>query len=115
MYPSSLFFHFNIDLKGEFSRLDTPQRPILFLGLDIGKHLVMAELEEGEIPTPENTTPLDDGRGRGSVVWFNQATMFQTSELGVPTIKEAKALGLDATSDALSFIDRGLFPTVCVP
>ncbi|KAF8077782.1 hypothetical protein FPV67DRAFT_1662574 [Lyophyllum atratum] len=92
MYPSSLFFHFNIDLK------------------DINKHIVTGELEEGEIPTLENTKPTDAGVGRGSVVWFNQATMFQTAELGVASIKEAKAAGMDATCDANGLIHQGLFP-----
>ncbi|KAG2337864.1 hypothetical protein BDR05DRAFT_838057, partial [Suillus weaverae] len=41
MYPSSLFFHFNVDIYG--------------------------------------------GDGRGSCVWFNQASMFQTAELGFAT------------------------------
>src|SRR3977135_57640 len=45
----------------------------------------------GEIPTPGNCSPLlrpeGGGNGRGSMVWYNQATMFQTAELGAPTIK----------------------------
>lgn len=64
----------------------------------------------GDNPTPENSTPVPswtDGDVRGSMVWFNQATMFQTSELGVSTIKVAKAMGLDTKSKAVL---NALFP-----
>lgn len=48
-----------------------------------------------ELPTPENSRPIeaDDDRGRGSVVYFNMATMFQSSETGFSTILKAKAAG----------------------
>ncbi|KAK7043052.1 hypothetical protein VNI00_008790 [Paramarasmius palmivorus] len=86
IYPSSLFLHFNID-RAQFL------------------------VTEGEPPTPHNSRPLcycgkedaahdqdwQEARGRGSMVWFNQATMFQTSELGYPTVKAAKAAGVDAS------------------
>jgi hypothetical protein len=66
--------------------------------------------DNGEHPTPDNSVPLNDGSGHGSVVWFNQASMFQTAELGFSTIAEAKRLGMDATCDAKGLIDNGLFP-----
>ncbi|TFY82050.1 hypothetical protein EWM64_g1963 [Hericium alpestre] len=74
VYPSSLFFHFNIDLN-EFK----------FVVTDINV----------KTPTPENSTPLVQGEeeGRGSMVWFNMATMFQSAETGFDTIKKAKAAG----------------------
>ncbi|EEB90843.1 hypothetical protein MPER_10898 [Moniliophthora perniciosa FA553] len=37
----------------------------------------------------------EKAQGRGSIVWFNQASLFQTSELGYDTIEEAEAHGKD--------------------
>ncbi|KAK7030912.1 hypothetical protein VNI00_013858 [Paramarasmius palmivorus] len=85
IYPSSLFLHFNVDIE----QLD-------FVVTD------------GERPTQDNARPLCECRnpdaahgsswqtaeGRGSIVWFNQATMFQTAELGYDTVKAAKEAGL---------------------
>ena len=47
--------------------------------------------EGEERPTPENSTPIRDGdeEGRGSLVYFNQASMYQSSETGCSTLKEA--------------------------
>ncbi|KAG1769733.1 hypothetical protein EV702DRAFT_1202763 [Suillus placidus] len=87
MYPSSLFFHFNVDM------------------CDI--ELVCTH---GELPTPENSSSLDGGDGRGSCVWFNQASMFQTAELGFATVAEARAAGAPCNSSPSSLIDQGLFP-----
>ncbi|KAF8992458.1 hypothetical protein BDZ89DRAFT_1151085 [Hymenopellis radicata] len=82
LYPSSLFFHFNVDLKD----------------------VEIVATANGEVPTRENSYALSDpiprrpevseedwaeGNGRGSVVWFNQASMFQTSETGFETLKKA--------------------------
>ncbi|KAG1723548.1 hypothetical protein EDB19DRAFT_1916013 [Suillus lakei] len=87
MYPSSLFFHFNVD---------------------------MCDLQfvctNGALPTEENSSPLDGGDGRGSCVWFNQATMFQSAELGFATVADAQRAGAPCTSNAPSLIDQGLFP-----
>ncbi|KAG1834973.1 hypothetical protein DFJ58DRAFT_847503 [Suillus subalutaceus] len=87
MYPSSLFFHFNVDI---------------------------CDLEfvctEGELPTKQNSSPLDGGDGRGSCVWFNQASMFQTAELGFATVAAAKQAGAPCTSDTSLLINQGLFP-----
>jgi hypothetical protein len=54
------------------------------------------------LPTPETAKELrineeawKNGDSRGSMVWFNQATMFQTAELKVATIREAKKMGKD--------------------
>jgi hypothetical protein len=66
--------------------------------------------QNGEYPTRDNSTPLENGDGRGSCVWFNQASLFQTSELGFATVASAKKAGVDATCDAHSLIDEGLLP-----
>lgn len=42
------------------------------------------------MPTPKNSQKLNGEGGRGSAVWFNQATMFQTAELGYNTVAEAE-------------------------
>ncbi|KAJ7927185.1 hypothetical protein B0H13DRAFT_2653631 [Mycena leptocephala] len=54
-YPSALFFHFNMDVH----------------------HVKWVTVDGNERPTPENSQPLEagDGDGRGSMVFFNQATM----------------------------------------
>lgn len=54
--------------------------------------------EDGSRPTRENSVPLDGGSGRGSAVWFNQATMFQTAELGYDTMADAEEAGVDTRS-----------------
>lgn len=54
--------------------------------------------EDGAIPTPDNSKTLNGEGGRGSAVWFNQATMFQTAELGHCTVAEAEEAGIDIAS-----------------
>ncbi|KAK7051198.1 hypothetical protein VNI00_004698 [Paramarasmius palmivorus] len=85
IYPSSLFLHFNVDIE-----------QLEFIVTD------------GERPTQGNSRPLcecrnpdaahgsswESAEGRGSIVWFNQATMFQTAELGYDTVRAAKEAGL---------------------
>ncbi|KAG1893200.1 uncharacterized protein F5891DRAFT_1196730 [Suillus fuscotomentosus] len=87
MYPSSLFFHFNVDVC-DLKLVCTDGRP----------------------PTPENSSLLDGGNGRGSCVWFNQSSMFQTAELGFATIAQAREAGVPCNSDSSSLISRGFFP-----
>jgi hypothetical protein len=80
----------------------------------------MVTTEDGSVPTKETARPLGvneaawtRGDGRGSMVWFNQASMFQTAELGIPTVKEVIQQGLDATSDVDEWIEKkGIFKTV---
>jgi len=105
MYPSSLFFHFNIDVCGEFLSLR-----FYFYLTPFDSDIDLVTTKEGERPTKENSTPLDGSDGRGSCVWFNQASVFQTSELGTETVALAKELGMDATSGARALIEEGLFP-----
>ncbi|KAI0259138.1 hypothetical protein BC834DRAFT_846937 [Gloeopeniophorella convolvens] len=80
VYPSSLFFHFNIDIHD----------------------IKFVTTEGAELPTPESSTPLvveGDEKGRGSMVWFNMATMFQSSETGFDTLAEASRAGRSTDSD----------------
>ena len=57
--------------------------------------------EGHERPTPSNSRPISAGdeEGRGSFVYFNQATMYQSSETGYRTLNEAKAAGHHGTTD----------------
>lgn len=66
--------------------------------------------EDGSRPTPENSQPLDGSEGRGSAVWFNQATMFQSAETGYDTMAQAKYAGADTTCKftKVSFPSRAL-------
>ncbi|KAJ7601733.1 hypothetical protein DFH06DRAFT_1352148 [Mycena polygramma] len=80
LYPSALFYHFNIDIdKLEFV------------------------WTEGNVdwPTRNNSRPVvaGDEWGRGSMVFFNQSTMTQTAFTGYPTIKAAKLAGHSGTTD----------------
>lgn len=106
-YPSAIFFHFNIDLSGIPSILCETPSTANVLHIDLQDYIVVTN---GEQPTPQNSTPLGHGEGRGSCVFFSQASMFQTAELGVPTVAEARRRGMDATSDAQELIRRGMFP-----
>ncbi len=58
---------------------------------------------DGEVPNDKNSHPLynqwDEGEERGSCVWFNQATMFQSSELDITTMKKAWEDGLEVDID----------------
>jgi hypothetical protein len=56
----------------------------------------------GEYPTPSNSEDITghDDQGRGSFVFFNQASMFQGPETGHDTLKEARAHGHSGKSDA---------------
>ncbi|KAJ7605082.1 hypothetical protein DFH06DRAFT_1348935 [Mycena polygramma] len=80
LYPSALFYHFNIDID---------------------------ELEfvytEGNVdwPTRNNSRPVvaGDEWGRGSMVFFNQSTMTQTAFTGYPTVGAAKMAGHSGITD----------------
>ncbi|KAL0565591.1 hypothetical protein V5O48_016432 [Marasmius crinis-equi] len=108
LYPSSLFLHFNIDVA----------------------NLDFVVTKDGKIPTRSNSEPLcscsedlnpechgEDWRkakGRGSMVWFNQASMFQMSELdeetGHSSVKAAKAAGAPSECNAEFWTKNGIFP-----
>lgn len=65
---------------------------------------------DGALPTLDNSTPLENYAGRGSCVWFNQASMFQPGELEYPTIAQAQAAGAEAETDFQAHVDEGYFP-----
>jgi hypothetical protein len=65
---------------------------------------------DGQLPNKDNSTPLDGADGRGSCVWFNQETMFQSSELGYGTVQEAAAAGADTSCDAEALLHKDYFP-----
>ncbi|THU99055.1 hypothetical protein K435DRAFT_856024 [Dendrothele bispora CBS 962.96] len=103
LYPSSLFIHFNIDLK------DLP----------------LYTTKNNEPPTRDNLQSLtcdctaeahakdrdwQEASGRGSMVWFNQATMFQSAELGYNTIKQAREAGMNTDCPVNELLERGIFP-----
>ncbi|KAL0057791.1 hypothetical protein AAF712_015557 [Marasmius tenuissimus] len=107
LYPSSLFLHFNVDIT----------------------NLKIVVTEDGSRLTPVNSKPLNclcgkpkdahnkdwrDSRGRGSMVWFNQATMFQTTELGFETVQQAKDAGAKATCDVGQWMEKNVFPTAAL-
>jgi hypothetical protein len=50
---------------------------------------------DGEYPTQNNSMPIsEDGEfGRGSWVFFNQASMYQASETGHETLSAARNAG----------------------
>ena len=114
IYPSALFLHFNYDVT----------RKCLSLVRSIFSAKKMPELQlvvahKGEAPTPDNTRPIHEGNtaecGRGSMVWFTQATMLQTAELPYATVKETRArAGKDDPSagqfDAAAAFDDDFFP-----
>ncbi|KAK1233413.1 hypothetical protein PQX77_003427 [Marasmius sp. AFHP31] len=104
LYPSSLFLHFNVDVSN-----------LNFVVTD------------GSKPTRDNSKPLnclcrnpraDHGKdwqnahGRGSMVWFNQASMFQTTELGYNTVAQAAAADAKTTCDAEEWLAKGIFPAL---
>ncbi len=51
---------------------------------------------DGLPPTKTSALPLNElgKKGRGSIVFFNQATMYQSSESGHHTLKQARAAGV---------------------
>ncbi|KAJ6477466.1 hypothetical protein C8R47DRAFT_937425, partial [Mycena vitilis] len=80
LYPSALFYHFNIDID-QLEFVST----------------------EGTVdwPTRDNSRPVvaGDEWGRGSMVFFNQSTMTQTAFTGHATVKAAKLAGQTGTTD----------------
>ncbi|KAH7905056.1 hypothetical protein BJ138DRAFT_1118826 [Hygrophoropsis aurantiaca] len=79
-YPSALFYHFNVDIHDIVSVTRDGSKP------DISKR---------------NSYPLnnDGAKGRASIVWFNEASMLQTSETGYSTLIEARRARKSTTTD----------------
>ncbi|KAF9031896.1 hypothetical protein BJ165DRAFT_1571761 [Panaeolus papilionaceus] len=87
IYPSSLLYHFNVDVSGK----ESGQYHVVKL---IGStELQVVVTANGERPTRENSQSACEENGRGSVVFFNQATMYQSAETGFHTIEQAKKAG----------------------
>jgi hypothetical protein len=57
--------------------------------------------EHGEYPTLQNSMPLQAGdeAGRGSLVYFNQASMHQSAETGYATLGDARQAGLSGNTN----------------
>ncbi|THH28035.1 hypothetical protein EUX98_g6147 [Antrodiella citrinella] len=68
VYPSALIMHFNIDIAD----------------------LHFVTTDHSEIPTPENSKPMEEGGARSSMVWFTQASVLQSAALHYNTVKETK-------------------------
>ena len=45
-------------------------------------------------------------------MWFNQASMFQTAEIGEDTIKEAQAKGKNTVCDNASLLEDMVFARI---
>lgn len=75
LYPSALFYHFNADIAGKSFFFFT----LLTMVITIADFDLVAA-------------------GRGSLVWFNQASMVQSAELGHLSIEAARKAGLQTTS-----------------
>jgi len=94
-YPSSLFLHFNIDVNN-----------IRFV------------TTEGDVrPTPATSRPLVEGdnAGRGSCVFYNQASMYAASETGHGSIAAARLAGASTTSDYVGTAQEAFQKYVAYP
>jgi hypothetical protein len=82
----------------------------IWLTLLCSEHLVV--VPSGERPTRANSCPLEeaDESGRGSIVWFNQSTSFQTAELSHATVKETRAAGNPTHTPFKDHVLQGGFP-----
>lgn len=91
IYPSSLFYHFNVDIDG---KADSTQRMFIPNSLIDIKFVLTTD---GMPPSKEAQNYEDTNQpsdtGRGSFVWFNMASMFQSSESGFQSLKKAKEAG----------------------
>ncbi|KAG9310521.1 hypothetical protein JVU11DRAFT_9064 [Chiua virens] len=78
LYPSALFYHFNVDISD----------------------MIIQSSDQPHVSERENYSKWDcSSQGRGSLVWFNQASMIQSAELGYNSIKQAQAAGLETTTN----------------
>lgn len=104
-YPSSLLHHWNVDLHGQFPVDITPYE----CDFDIGTIDFKVVTTNGEWPTPDNSTPMEEsGDGRATFVFFNQASMFQSSETGYDTLAEARADGHSGVADFGDSLNAGM-------
>ncbi len=93
-------------MKGEFQRL----AQFLYSPLML---LEIVTTENEDTPTRTNSLNLydqwDEGEERGSMVWFNQATMFQSLELGIETMKQAREDGMDVDLDFQEVVESNKY------
>ena len=123
IFPSALLLHFNINMKG------TPSSFTHFMASleALSSALRLVATKGGDVPRPDNCVPIGHGntldRGRGSMVWFTQATMLSSAELPGVTITQVKEMehGLQqqeprstpyftTSYDLASALANGLFP-----
>lgn len=73
----------------------------ILLILEVGLDIKFVTTEGLERPTPANSKPLQrgDDEGRGSLVYFNEATMYQSSETNSATLGDAKKAGHSGKAD----------------
>ncbi|KAG6370119.1 hypothetical protein JVT61DRAFT_12419 [Boletus reticuloceps] len=95
-YPSAVFFHFNIDI----SDLD----------------LIITDGERPDLLQRDAYSKWDDDeQGRESLVWFNQASMIQVSEIQFDMLKKArenkKSGNTDFGADVEQVFASGLSPS----
>lgn len=115
LYPSALFLHFNVHIEGE------SLGRYIFLFLMVADVLVYTK--DGSPPTRENAIPLRESNtengGRGSMVWFTQASMLVSAELPTDSIKQANNLNkqqksgeplIPTTFNAVKALEDGFFP-----
>jgi hypothetical protein len=97
MYPSSLFYHFNIDVHGELTLFRNDKTAFT----DFSPDIKFVTTDGTERPTRKTAKPLTEGdeHGRGSMVFFNQASMYAASETGCGTLGSAKLAGKTGQSD----------------
>ncbi|KAJ7795479.1 hypothetical protein B0H14DRAFT_2620894 [Mycena olivaceomarginata] len=106
IYPSSLFYHFNVDVD---------------VHTDPSSEIQFVTTEGHARPTRQNSKPIiaGDDEGRGSFVFFNQSTMRQGPVTGFDTIAQAKANGhsgvVDYGTDMQAAFERNLTLKPIVP
>ncbi|KAJ3497513.1 hypothetical protein NMY22_g19690 [Coprinellus aureogranulatus] len=89
------------------------RRPVTSVASLAFQKLNLSEIDMKIITTngdkPQQGVEYDDCHGRGSIVLFNQATMFQSSETGHATAGDARKAGVEVD---LNFVDQldGGFP-----
>lgn len=85
--------------------------------------------KDGSRPTKENSIPFcpsnEANGGRGSIVWFTQASMLQSGELPTDTVSQAKELNkkakrrgaalIDTAYDAQKALENGMFTFNATP
>ena len=70
---------------------------------DLDRYLVTTN--DGAPPKPDNAVRINGVKGRGSIVLFNQASLFQFAEVGLP-IGDAQDMGLATDTDNQTYISQ---------